>query len=720
MVAGSRRRDAVALIGVVVLLVAAAWIVRQIRTSNNPVNSATVYGAYLAVAAIMVPLLMSLLRWWWRGRRVTAVPVSAVQVLAAADQLAQRMLDTWRREAKARRISTPAPVRVRWQWGPAEVTPPLADVITAPVSGIGPRPLPEPNPNDPNSVEPGVLLEAGVVTRLHKEVYDKLPHGRLVLLGGPGAGKTGAMILLLLAALDHRHSTPKAQRSEIPVPVWLTLGGWDPGTQTLHQWAAATMYRDHPYLRAPEYGPDGAGELLLAGQVALFLDGLDEMTPSAQSKALARIEQEGAGLRIVLSSRPAEYRQALSEERVHNTAVIELRPVDPEMACAYLLHDQIGFQRDQWAQLCQHLTHHPDSIVAHALNNPLTLSLARTTYQDQDPTPLTDPTQFATVAVVREHLIKRTLITAYPDEHQRIHAIRWLAWIAHHMGSERDLAWWHIPTWIHRRQLQRALGLVGGLVCGLAFGLSGLARGLPFGLAGGFGFGLAGGFAGCFGGGFAFRLAGRLAFKFTNEVTTEPLAIFLRWPRPRELLRLLAVGLAFGLPFGLVFGLAGGLVRELVFGLVFGLAVGITGLIALWTVPLPRAATATPAARYWADRRTSIVFGLGVGLVVGVTLVLTLGSTLGLAGGLAGGLAVGLTDGSVSKVSLTELVLATTGAGRVKFIQVLKDAHHRQILRQAGAVYQFRHAELQDHLAEIRRRHTETNKNLNTDTTNPT
>jgi hypothetical protein len=42
----------------------------------------------------------------------------------------------------------------------------------------------------------------------------------------------------------------------------------------------------------------------------------------------------------------------------------------------------------------------------------------------------------------------------------------------------------------------------------------------------------------------------------------------------------------------------------------------------------------------------------------------------------------------------------------VKSIQVLEDAHHRQVLRQAGAVYQFRHAELQDHLAEIHRRHT--------------
>ena len=481
MVAGSRRRDAIALIGALVLVAVAVWIVREIRTSNNPVDAATVYAAYLSVATLLASLLAFLIPWWWNGRRATPVGVSPVQITAAVDQLARSMLDVWRREATERRISTPAPVRVRWRWGQRDVTPPPWELITVPDSGIGPRPLPEPHLDGSNSDEPGVLLEAGVVTQLH-EVYGKLPHGRLVLLGKPGAGKTSAMILLLLAALDHRHSVPEAQRGKIPVPVWLTLGGWDPTTQTLHQWAAATIYRDHPYLRAPDYGLDAVGELLRAGRVALFLDGLDEMVPSAQGKALAQIEQEGAGLRLVLSSRPEEYRQAITEDRVHNTAVIDIQPVDPKEARDYLLRDQIGAQHDRWTQLGDYLTHHPDSIAARALNNPLTLSLARATYQNQDPTPLTNPAKFPTVAAVREHLIERTLIIAYPDERQRAHATRWLAWIAHHLGSDHVnpvLAWWHIPTWIPRWQRRLVGGLVGGLGVGLAGGLAGgLVNGL--------------------------------------------------------------------------------------------------------------------------------------------------------------------------------------------------------------------------------------------------
>ena len=665
MVAGSGRRDAIALVGGLVLVAVPVWIVREIRTSDSPVNTATVYAAYLAAAAPALTLLAFLVPWWWKGRRVTAVPATAAQVMAAADQFAQRMLSTWRQEAKERRISTPAPVRVRWQWAPHEVAPPPTQVTTAPLAGTGPRPLPKPDPDEPHSDRLGVLLEAGVVTRLHDEVYCQLPHGRLVLVGGPGAGKSGAMVLLLLATLEHRRSVSEAQRGEVPVPVWLTLGGWNPTTQTLHQWAAATMYRDHPYLRAPDYGPDAAGELLRAGRVALFLDGLDEMAPAAQHQALARVEQEGAGLRIVLNSRPTEYRHAVSGERLHNTAVITLQPVDPGMARAYLVRDQIGAQHDRWAQVGNYLTQHPDSVVANALNNPLTLSLARATYQDQDPTPLTDPARFRTMADLREHLLERVLIVAYPDERQRAHATRWLAWIAHHMGSDlRDLAWWHIPTWIPRWQFRLAVGLVGGLAVGLVVGLAvGLMDGLMDGLRDG------------------------------------PMALFPRWPRPRELLGLLRGGLGAGLALGLGAGLAGGLKFGLGGGLAFGLAgwlggwlaVGLGGLINLWLVPLPRAATATPTSTYRIDRRTSTVLGLTVGLAVGLTA------------GLTAGLAAGLAEGSMPKVGLTEHVLAVTGAGRVNFMKVLEDAHRRQVLRQAGAVYQFRHADLQKHLAKIHR-----------------
>lgn len=65
-------------------------------------------------------------------------------------------------------------------------------------------------------------------------MYSRLPHGRLVILGGAGAGKSGALLLLLLEALERRADiVDDVVRAREPVPVLLTLGAWDPQRETL-------------------------------------------------------------------------------------------------------------------------------------------------------------------------------------------------------------------------------------------------------------------------------------------------------------------------------------------------------------------------------------------------------------------------------------------------------------------------------------------------------
>jgi len=49
-------------------------------------------------------------------------------------------------------------------------------------------------------------------------------------------------------------------------------------------------------------------------------------------------------------------------------------------------------------------------------------------------------------------------------------------------------------------------------------------------------------------------------------------------------------------------------------------------------------------------------------------------------------------------MTIAELLLALRGKGRVHFMGLLEQAVSRQVLRQAGTVYQFRHAELQEQL----------------------
>ncbi len=352
---GLSRRTVFLLVAAAIIVGFVVAVVWRIDSSSSPVDVATVYAADLAAVAIGITLLSGMWAWWRGSQRAGTLVGIPDQVRAAADRLADEMSHRWRQEAAARRIITPAPVTVRWRWAAADSPVSLKEAATLEAPGIGPRRL-------LGSRDPGELLESGVVNRLHDEVYARLAHGRLVLIGESGAGKTGAMILLLLAALSYRASLPSGERERVPVPVWLTLGGWDPEGTSLQEWAGRTMRRDHPALRAADYGPDAANELLLSGRVALFLDGLDEMPDASRAHALKRIDEEARGLRVVITTRPEEYRKAVHAAVLSNTAVIELRPVRPRAAAAYLRHGQTGLNRDRWEQVASHLEQHPDSV----------------------------------------------------------------------------------------------------------------------------------------------------------------------------------------------------------------------------------------------------------------------------------------------------------------------------------------------------------------------
>lgn len=71
------------------------------------------------------------------------------------------------------------------------------------------------------------------------DLYNRVVTGRLVIVGAPGGGKTGAAVLLLLLALSD------IPRIDGRIPVWFLLASWDPRTATVDQWMAdqlATTY----------------------------------------------------------------------------------------------------------------------------------------------------------------------------------------------------------------------------------------------------------------------------------------------------------------------------------------------------------------------------------------------------------------------------------------------------------------------------------------------
>lgn len=687
----------------------------------------------------------------------------------AAERLATVEADTWVAEAKRRGITTPAPASVRWRWASSDVAVPKHEVLS---SGVVPGVLGGPGSG---ADVPGVLLESGVVTRLHDEVYSRLPHGRLVILGAAGAGKTGAMILLLLQALHHRRGLERMRRLEVPVPVWLTLGGWDPATHSLRAWALMVINREHPYMRAVGHMAEIAEALLASGHLALFLDGLDEMPAGMRGAALRRLDAESANMRIVLTSRIDEYRQAQDEGRLHSAAVIELRPVRPAVAATFLVRGEVGARRDAWNRVGEYLRQNPDSVAAEVLATPLALSLARSAYQSADPTDLVEPATFRSTAALREHLIKRVLDAAYPDPPkltqamrwlpglrppERAQAIKWLSWLAHHMGSGRDLAWWEIPTWAPHRRVQILMaaaavltGLVATYICitllvlvsdaGINIEVSAeinievsafldSLRNEAF-LGSILQLGAVGALVIWFGS----RLVSARALRHSRPVRLAP-----RFPKRGEfkpvvrtvVLAAAAVGFGVGLLSGLgavvwqaldraiTDGVAGPVVDkdELVVALLGVLAVGVAvglpaglviALFRVWSTPVADAVASTPYSSYRDDRRARRSMALLGGAAIGSSVAAVIVSIYGiLSGSVHEGIAAGLVFGAIAALAVTLVGCRVFGLSSTlrfteyvlrapQFIPLLEDARRRDVLRQAGSVYQFRHADLQDYLA---------------------
>jgi hypothetical protein len=162
------------------------------------------------------------------------------------------------------------------------------------------------------------------------------------------------------------------------------------------------------------------------------------------------------------------------------------------------------------------------------------------------------------------------------------------------------------------------------------------------------------------------------------------------------------------------------LVDTLAAGLNFGMATGLVlGLITMLETPLQTSDAATPIGLLAANRTAvirqvlvlvptlalAIAFGgyLVVDLLQGILgqLVWRLPSvlTIGLVGGLAGALSYALALTAWGQWALLSRVwLPLTGRLPWAVTAFLDEAYYRGVLRQSGAVYQFRHARLQDHL----------------------
>ncbi|MGW7548965.1 NACHT domain-containing protein [Streptomyces sp. NPDC054770] len=275
-------------------------------------------------------------------------------------------------------------------------------------------------------------------------------------------------------------------------------------------------------------------------------------------------------------------------------------------------------------------------------------------------------------------------------------------------------------------------GLAGGLigsVLGSAFGLgmrfvlgihspagyfvSGLALGLVPGFLGGFRAGLAGGIAASFVGAFVGEPEMGDSASLVNSVgfgVAAACVVTLGHSRlPARGLRWSPLGILTGLGGGLAIGIAVALQTGLFSGLVSGVVAAAGGSFGAGLEAKPAEATvaADPQTVLDQDRvtfwTTAMAGGLAIGLAASVVIASVLGpwrgALTGVADGLATGLAWGFLQARYGSFTLARWWLALRGQVPWRLMSFLADAHRRGVLRQVGATYQLRHAELQRRLA---------------------
>ncbi|MFG3052585.1 helix-turn-helix domain-containing protein [Kitasatospora sp. NPDC048239] len=173
----------------------------------------------------------------------------------------------------------------------------------------------------------------------------------------------------------------------------------------------------------------------------------------------------------------------------------------------------------------------------------------------------------------------------------------------------------------------------------------------------------------------------------------------------------------------------GTLINMVCFGLTFGSAAGLVfGLSAALEAPVDVSSAATPAGLLSSNRATVgrqfLVLAPALTLAIAFCGRLVVDLFQDLLGPLSWGLADGLFIGAVGGVGgtaayllaftawgqwvlLSHVLLPLTGRLPWRPAAFLEDAYGRGVLRQTGAVYQFRHVRLQHHLGHtFRHRHT--------------
>ncbi|WP_316529459.1 NACHT domain-containing protein [Kitasatospora brasiliensis] len=666
-------------------------------------------------------------------------------------QLGRVVLAQWQQEAELRGLHLSRPIPIRWSASPGGEF------------------------DDHPELTGGSVQGSTADLTSFAETFLNLSRGRLVVLGGPGSGKTTLAVLLVIDLLQR-------MREESPVPVLLSIASWRPRAEHLATWLERQLLREYPYLSLETI------RLLRQGRRILpVLDGLDELPATERPLALDKLNSLEDKTSLILICRTQDYAEAISSTEVlRAAAVVEAEPLTAEAASRYLFKSAAPQKQDRWRPLTDALIEDPSCPAAEALKVPLMLWLCRTVYRSpapgERPEDLIDRCRFPTPEAVERHLLDSLVPSVYSrdplpppqlgrkasdawSEKERNRdterVSRWLGFLARHLErhDRTDLAWWELGSGMRLVPRMLLTGLLAGacvalligpmdglaaafydpepgpardlatrLVDGLTImGLDGLINGVPVALVTALVHGI----------GVVFRGA-----------ALEPTRMRIRLVGRRgragarsgsEILARAGIGLVAGVAGGAGVGLLQGFGRALfledpawsevgpgdavLYAVLFALPAGLVGALMAWSeVPVAIASAPEPRDLLALNRRTLLlqwlVFAPLFGCLVGFggeAMIIALHNSLwgieliwGVAGGFRFGMLAPLVVGLATTLSLSawgqwtvfaRVWLPLTGRLPLAAMTFLEDAHGRGVLRKVGAVYQFRHARLQQHFA---------------------
>ncbi len=407
----------------------------------------------------------------------------------------------------------------------------------------------------------------------------------VVLVGPPGAGKT----VRLLGVAESLQATAW-EDPDCPLPVVLNLSSFPAFRGTFGEWLVHELVAKYALPR------EQALRWLEAGQLALLLDGLDEVEAAARGRCAEAFNahRRQRPTPFLVTCREENYRAL--QPKLEGEAVLRLCPLDPETLSRTL---RSAAPRSSAGALAG-----ADPALAEQLRNPLLLTLFTQLSAEAEgalgePSGRPEALRDRLYSLALDHALNREPALQGADRLRAVEGLHWLAAAASRAGvtelwlEELQAAW--LPR---RRERALALGLGLGGAYAFSIGVNLLAAKVAF--------------QPWYSGLFFGIMAVSAAFIIQGGLRIVPMeAMRWSWPRVRAWIpRNLALGVVTGGLHGLFF--------DFWADLMLGVATGLLGLSVIGLVPAGRERRVNPGDGLIESLRNSVLVAPLIGLIIGV------------------------------------------------------------------------------------------------------